>query len=116
MAFDPPDTDQAIVYYRVPRLRFQHALPDDPTDDAVGLGLFSCASHHDNSTILGRSSTLFYTAGLDVLCRHTKYILPRDQEGYGRFEYTDEKLLTRHIQWCGVKFYIFFFGELFLKN
>ena len=38
------------------------------------------------------------TAGLDVLCRHTQKIsLPRDQEGYDRFEYTDEKLSTRRI-------------------
>ena len=56
------------------------------------------------------------TAGLDVLCRHTKINLQRDQEGYDGFEYTDEKLSTRRIQWCGLKFYIFFFGELFLKN
>ena len=56
------------------------------------------------------------TAGLDVLCRHKKNILPRDQEGYGGFEYTDEKLSKRRIQWCGVKLYIFVFGDIFLKN
>ena len=47
---------------------------------------------------------------------HKKNNLPRDREGYDGFEYTDEKLSTRRIHWCGVIFYIFFFGELFLKN
>ena len=41
--------------------------------------------------------------------------LPRDREGYDRFETTHEKLSTKRIHWGGVKFYIFFFGELFLK-
>ena len=35
--------------------------------------------------------------------------LPRGREGYDGFEYTDEKLSTKHIHWCGLKFYIFFF-------
>ena len=34
-------------------------------------------------------------------CADTHKInLPRDQEGYDGFEYTDEKLSTRRIQWC----------------
>ena len=37
-----------------------------------------------------------------------KINLPRDREGYVGFEYTDEKLSTRRIQWCGVKMYISF--------
>ena len=41
--------------------------------------------------------------------------LPRDREGYGRFETMHEKLSTKGIHWRGVNFYIFFFGELFLK-
>ena len=51
------------------------------------------------------------TAGLDVLCGHTKNNLPRDREGYDGFEYMDEKLSMRRIQWFKVKFYIFFFLE-----
>ena len=34
-------------------------------------------------------------------CADTQTKLPRDQEGYGGFEYTDEKLSTRRIHWCG---------------
>ena len=50
-------------------------------------------------------------------CADTQEInLPRDREGYDGFLYTDEKLSTRRIQWCGLKYYIFFVGELFLKN
>ena len=45
----------------------------------------------------------------------TKNNLPQDREGYDGFEYTNEKLSARRIQWCGVKHYIFFFEELFLK-
>ena len=30
-----------------------------------------------------------------------------DQEGYGGYEYTDEKLSTRRIQWCGDQSFIF---------
>ena len=53
------------------------------------------------------------TAGMGVLRRHTKHQFAVRPRGlYGGFEYTDEKLSTRRIQWCGVKFYIFFFGEL----
>ena len=44
-----------------------------------------------------------------------KINLPWDCEGYDRLEYTDEKLSTRRIHWCKIKFYIFFFEELFLK-
>ena len=34
-------------------------------------------------------------------CADTQRInLPRDQEGYDGFKYTNEKLSTRRIQWC----------------
>ena len=63
-----------------------------------------------NCTLMGVFTNFgIGTAGLDVLCRHTKNILPRDREGYDGFNYTDEKLSTRRIQWCGLKNYIFFF-------
>ena len=45
-----------------------------------------------------------------------KMNLPQDQEGYDGFEDTNEKLSTWRIHWYRVKFYIFFFGELFFKN
>ena len=45
-----------------------------------------------------------------------KINLPWDREGYGGFEYTDEKLSTRRIHWWCAKIHIFFFGELFLKH
>ena len=38
-----------------------------------------------------------------------KINLPRDQEGYDRFEYTDEKLLARRIYFCGEPSSIFIF-------
>ena len=41
--------------------------------------------------------------------------LPRDQEGYDGFEYTDEILLTRRIQWCVDSRSTFIFG-VFLNN
>ena len=41
---------------------------------------------------------------------------PRGQEGYDGFETMYEKLSLRGIHWCGKQCYIFFFGELFLKN
>ena len=50
-------------------------------------------------------------------CADTQKInLLRDREGYYRFECTVKKLSTRRINWRGVKIYIFFFGDLFLKN
>ena len=45
-----------------------------------------------------------------------KINLPRDQEGYGGFEYTDEKLSTRRIQWCGEPSSIFVFGVSLNNN
>ena len=44
-----------------------------------------------------------------------KINFPQDREGYDRFEYTYEKLSTRHIEWCGDQSSIFIFG-VFLKN
>ena len=43
-----------------------------------------------------------------------KINLPRDREGYDGFEYMDEKLLTRRIQWCVDSSSVFFiFGGIF---
>ena len=42
--------------------------------------------------------------------------LPQDQEDYDGYEYTDEKLSTRRIQWCGVQFYISTFSRVILKK
>ena len=38
-----------------------------------------------------------------------KINLPRDREGYDKFEYTDEKLSTRCIHWCEELSCIFIF-------
>ena len=45
-----------------------------------------------------------------------KINLPRDREDYDGFEYTDGRLSMRRIQWCGVKFYNFFFWRVILKK
>ena len=45
----------------------------------------------------------------------TRKKLRRDQEGYDRFEYIDEKLSTRCIHWWCAKNHIFFYEEIFLK-
>ena len=48
-------------------------------------------------------------------CADTNKInLPQDEEGYDRFEYSDEKLSTRRIQWCGVCI-LFFWGVVLKK-
>ena len=62
----------------------------------------------------GKITQLDWTSCADTQKNH----LPRDQEGYGGFEYTDEKLLTRriHCWWWRATIIIFFFGELFLNN
>ena len=44
-----------------------------------------------------------------VSCADTNIKLPWDREGDNGFEYTDEKLSTRRIQWCVAHFYIFCF-------
>ena len=57
---------------------------------------------------------IMYTAGLDVLCGHTKIICRYiDQEGYDRFEYTDEKLSTRRFHLCVDSISIFIFWGTF---
>ena len=50
-------------------------------------------------------------------CADTQKInLQWDQEGYGRFEYTDEKLSARRIHWWCAKNHIFFFWRVILKK
>ena len=52
-----------------------------------------------------------------TFCAETHKInLPQDQEGYNGFEYTDEKLSTRRIHWCRIKFYIFYYWREFLPR
>ena len=45
-----------------------------------------------------------------------KINLPRDWEGYDRFEYTDEKLSTRRIHWYGEPSSVFIFWRVNLKK
>ena len=73
-----------------------------------GPWLYIVAFCETTSCPRGSVGAALTTAGLDVLCGHTKIDLPRDWEGYGGFEYTDEKHSTRRIHWCRVNFYIFF--------
>ena len=46
---------------------------------------------------------------------HTKINLPWDREGYGGFEYADEKLSARRIQWCAKKLYLLFWRVILKK-
>ena len=70
----------------------------------------------------------FFQAPLLMLCRvyllqldeppemdTLKINLPRDREDYDGFEYTDEKLSTKRIQWCRDPSSILFFW-VFLNN
>ena len=68
-----------------------------------------------NNNIFARRNNSPYSLIRRPMQTHKKY-LPWDQEGYDTFEYTDEKLSTRRIQWCEAQFYIFCFWRVILEN
>ena len=83
-------------------------------------GVLLSANQDGNDYLSPCSKPAIYPSTLQLdwtSCADTqKNNLPRDREGYGGFEYTDEKLSTRRIQWCGLKMYIFFFWRVILKK